>query len=299
MSGVIVEVSARAFAIPFECPCCGAAPDSELTIAPPAGANQGAERPARGLEFPYCRSCIAHVTAWTAAGTTASGVAFLGIVAGVIAGAFIGIAIGAVVAGASIPLAMAIAARRRARAQAACGPACASPGTAVRYLGTSGGVRAFSFESPTYTARFAEQNAAVLTGVGADLRRLVEGHRVARLVVPTPAAPVTVVSAPLTVDEWIGRLEAAPGRVARRSILPRALEATPEPDQRARLIAAASRLEIAPVLAQIDERSSAAVQRRQLEAAISDASADNLIDELRDHVVHELEARLRALTRTP
>ncbi|HET7504956.1 MAG TPA: hypothetical protein VFK02_28225 [Kofleriaceae bacterium] len=295
MSGVIVEVSARVFAIPLECPCCGAAPDSELTIAPRPGASQAGEQPARGLEFPYCQSCKAHVTAWASASSTASGVAFLGILAGVVTGAFTRVAIGAVVAGGSIPFAMAIAARRRARARSACGPACASPDTAVTYLGTSGGVRAFSFESPTYTARFAEQNTAVLTNVGPELRRLIEGHRVARLVVPTPAAPVTVVAAPLTVDEWIGRLDAAPGRIARRSTLARALEATPEPDERARLLTAASRLEVAPVVDQLDERSSVAARRRLLEAAIADARADNLIDELRDHVVRELEARLRAI----
>jgi hypothetical protein len=49
------------------------------------------------------------------------------------------------------------------------------------------------------------------------------------------------------------------------------------------------------VLAQLDDRSSAAARRRQLEAAIAHARADNLSDELRDAVLRELEARLRAL----
>jgi hypothetical protein len=296
MSGVIVEVSARAFAIPFECPCCGAAPDGELTIAPPrTAASRDGDDPARGLEFPYCRRCVAHATAWSAASTTASGVALLGIAAGAVVAVAARVAIGVAVAAASIPVAMAVGARRRARAKAAVGPACASPGTAVTYLGMSGGVRAFSFESPTYTARFAEQNAAALTRVGAELRALLEGHRIARLVVPTPAAPATIVSAPPTVAEWIVRLEAAAGRVARRTTLARALEVAHDPEDRDRLIAAATRLELAPVLAQLDDRSSAAARRRQLEAAIAHARADNLGDELRDAVLRELEARLRAL----
>jgi hypothetical protein len=296
MSGVIVEVSARAFAIPFECPCCGAAPDSELTIAPPrTGTNRDGDDPARGLEFPYCRRCAAHATAWSAASTAASGVALLGIAAGAVVAVAARVAIGVAVVGCSIPIALAVGARRRARAKAALGPACASPGTAVTYLGASGGVRAFSFESPTYTARFAEQNAAALTKVSAELRALIEGHRIARLVVPTPAAPVTVVSAPPSAAEWIARLEAQTGRVARRNTFARALEVAHEPDDRNRLIAAASRLELAPVLAQLDDRSSTAARRRQLEVAIAHARADNLIDELRDAVLRELEARLRAL----
>jgi len=296
MSGVIVEVSARAFAIPFECPCCGAAPDSELTIAPPrAAASRDGDDAARGLEFPYCRRCAGHATAWAAAGATASAVALVGIAAGAVVAVAARLAIGVAVVAGSIPLAMAIGARRRARARAALGPACASPGIAVSYLGAAGGVRAFSFESPTYTARFAEQNAAALTKVSAQLRSLIEGHRIARLVVPTPAAPVTVVSAPPTAAEWVARLEAATGRVARRNTLARALEVAHEPGDRDRLIAAATRLELAPVLDQLDDRSSTAARRRQLAAGIAHVRADNLSDELRDAVLRELEARLRAL----
>jgi hypothetical protein len=68
-----------------------------------------------------------------------------------------------------------------------------------------------------------------------------------------------------------------------------------EPDDRRRLLAAACRLELAPVLDRIDDRSSAAARRGQLEAAIADARADNLSDELRDAVVRELEERLAAV----
>ena len=102
-------------------------------------------------------------------------------------------------------------------------------------------------------------------------------------------------SAPPSAAESIARLEAQAGRVARRNTLARALEVAHEPEDRDRLIAAASRLELAPVLDQLDDRSSAAVRRRQLEAAIADVRADNLTDELRDAVLRDLETRLRAL----
>ena len=296
MSGVIVEVSSRTFTIPFECPCCGAAPDSELTVAPSRqGASRVADEVARGVEFPYCRACVAHASAWSDASTTASGVALLGIAAGVVVAAAARLALGLVVIGCAIPLAMAIGASRRARAKAGRGPACASPGAAVSYLGGAGGTRRFTFASPTYTARFAEQNADQLINVSAELRTLVEGHRVARLVVPTPATPVTVVSAPPTLLQWVAKLEAAPGRAARRNTLQRALEVAHDGAERRPLIAAACRLELADLLDEMDERSSLAGRRRQLEAAIAHVRADNLADELRDAVLHELEARLRAL----
>jgi hypothetical protein len=294
-SGVIVELSARSFAIPFECPCCGAPPDGELTIAPRAGASRGTDEMA-GVEFPFCQRCIAHATAWSDASTTASGIAVLGIATGVAVALAGRIAIGIAVAGAAIPLAMTVGALRRARARASCGPACASPGTAVAYVGGAGGARVFSFASPTYTARFAEHNAGVLSNASPKLRALIDGHRVARLMVPTPAAPATTVGRPPTIDDWLARLEAQTGRVARRNTLSRALEVVHEPDDRRRVVATACRLELARVLDRIDERSSAAARRQQLGAAIAQVRADNLDDELRGAMLQELESRLRALT---
>ena len=267
MSGILVEVSGRTFSIPFECPCCGAAPDGELTVAPPRD-HRSDDDPPRGVDFPYCRACLEHATAWSRAGAAASSVMFVGVAAGATVAVFTRVVVGLAVVGCAIPIAMAVGRSRRARARASLGPACAAPGNAVAYLGAPGSVRRFSFESPTYTARFAELNAAQLHNASPQLRTLVEGHRIARLVVPTPAAAVTVVAPPPTVADWQVRLEAAPGRVARRNILARALEVVHEPDDRERLIGAASRLGLAPMLDRIDDRSSAAARRNQLEARL-------------------------------
>lgn len=296
MSGVTVEISTRTFAIPYECPCCGAAPDGEITVAlPRAVASRAADDIARTLAFPYCRPCLEHANAWSDAGTTASAIVLAGIAAGVVAGIAARLAFGFAVIACAIPLAMAVGGSRRSRARAGCGPACASPGPAVAYLGGSGSARTFAFESPTYTARFAEQNADRLSNPSAQLRALLEGHRVARLVVPTPAAPVTVISPPPTVADWIARLEAAPGRVARRNTLARALDVAHELADRHRLLASACQLELADLLARLDDRSSVAARRGQLEAAIAEVRADNLADELRDAMLRELEACVRAL----
>jgi hypothetical protein len=294
MSGVIVEVTGRTFAIPFECPCCGAAPDGELTVPPPRD-SRADDDPPRGVDFPYCRACVAHATAWSRASSAASAVMLVGIAAGATVAAFTRVIVGFAVVGSAAAIALAVRRSRRAQARTSCGPACAAPGIAVAYLGAPSGVRMFSFASPTYTARFAEQNAAQLNNASPQLRKLVEGHRVARLVVPTPAAAVTIVAPPPTIADWLTRLDAAPGRVARRNMLSRALDLLHEPGDRERLITAAVRLELAPVLDRIDDRSSAAARRQQLEAAISDVRADNLSDDLRDAMLRELDARLRAL----
>jgi len=134
MSGVIVEVSGRTFAIPYECPCCGAAPDGELTIAPPPTAASRDDEP-RGVEFPYCRACAGHAAAWSRANGAASGVMLVGLGAGVMVAAAWRVALGLAVVGCAIPIALAVGRARRARARAGLGPACASPGNAVAYLG--------------------------------------------------------------------------------------------------------------------------------------------------------------------
>ena len=68
MSGVVIEVSARKFSIPFECPCCGAAADADLWVAATRTGKGAARETTRGLDFPYCARCIAHVAAWESAG---------------------------------------------------------------------------------------------------------------------------------------------------------------------------------------------------------------------------------------
>ncbi len=295
MSGAIVEIAGGAFAIPFECPCCGAAADSDLTVLPRSATGHVFDGPVPGIEFPYCSACVAHARLWSGASLEAANLGLIGIVVGGIVALASHIALGLIVAGTAIVIAMVVATRRRALGKARCGPACASPDIAVAYRGWSGGVTQLSFESPTYTARFAEQNAAELVNVSAALHALLEAHRIARLVVPTPAAAVSVVAAPPTVAEWIAMFEDAPSRFARRHRLQYALDVFHEPEDRDRLIASACRLELAPVLDKLEPRSSLTARRRQLEAAISQFRGGNLGRELRDAVVRELDAQLRAL----
>jgi hypothetical protein len=292
---VLVEVSARRFVIPFECPCCGAAPDAEMAIHLTRSAGRRvATESALALAFPYCQRCVAHVTAWEASGTIVVAVLLGGIIAGVIAGIATHFLVGLGVFAAAIPVAWLMTQARRGRAKASCGPSCACPGRALVYLGWSGSDSAFTFESHTYAARFAEQNPTVLSNASTSLKRLLEGHRVARLAVPTPATAVLTVPPPATLQDWIGRIEACKGAVSRRNILQRALDGLHEKHDRQEVIAAAMRLEVAPVLDEVDGLTSIAAKGR-LQRAIDGFRADNIPEELQTAVLRELDTRWRKL----
>jgi hypothetical protein len=284
MRGVTVEVSARKFAIPFECPCCGAAPDAEITLS--TGST-------RGLVFPYCEACVAHVIAWESAGVPSAAAMLLGIIAAIVVGLAMGGLYGALVVAVAIPIALVIAKMMRGRAMARCKEACAGPGRAIAYLGWDGNASKFQFESPTYTARFAEQNQPRLVGVTSQLRKLIDGYRIARLQVPTPVVAVNAVGAPLSADAWIARLDEG-GIAARRHTLQRALEAIHDPGERGRVIDVAAAQEASSLFKSID-RLDPQEQRTQLEQALIDLRLDNLPDELEEAVARLLEDRLRNL----
>jgi len=287
MSGVIVEVSARRFAVPYECPCCGANPDAELWVPAPRGPTGG--RSARGLVFPYCKACLAHVERWDTAGLLSAGIMVAAIAAALVVALLTTWLFGLLVVAGAAPVAYLLAQSRRAAAKAACGPSCAGPARAVAYLGWSGNASAFSFASLTYTARFAEQNAN-LVNVSGQLRRLVEGHKIARTAAPTPAAAAEAVPAPMSVREWVARIESARLRTARRHWLQRALDVFHEQAERDELVRAACKLELAPVHAKLEKLATPAQKRDYLREVMEEVQADNIPQVLQDAELRELEA---------
>ncbi len=287
---MIVEVSSRRFAIPLECPCCGAATESETRIGVTRTAGKRVDDE-RGLDFPYCARCLAHVAAWETAGVGSAGVMLVGIVAAVALAILTRVWIGLAAFALVIPIAALLRQSRRSAAKASCGPSCASPGKALAYLGWSGNERTFSFESPTYAARFGEQNQKHLVNVSPQLTKILEGLRIARLTVPTPAAANLVVPPPASLAAWIARIESQPGPVARRSALQRGLDAMADPAARRELVAAACRLELAPVLAKVDA-ANPGVRKQLLLQAIAEISGDNILEELQTAELRELEGRL-------
>jgi hypothetical protein len=287
MAAVTVELAARKFTLPFECPCCGAPPDAELRVT--------SNTTGQALEFPYCARCIAHLRRWEQSGVASAGIMVLvitGAIGAAISGAFLVAAI-IFVAGASLAWWLRVA--RRASAKAACGESCATPGHAVTYLGWSGATSGFVFASPTFAARFAEANQNLLAAETAQLRKLLDGYRKARLAVPTPAVAAGVAPPPLTAADWQRRIESTQGKVARRIALQRALEFISDPHKRRELIHTLARIELAPLLDKLQHLSSPAAKRDLLAATIEAIKADNIPDELQAAELEKLEARLAEL----
>jgi hypothetical protein len=285
-AGIVVEVNARRFAVPYECPCCGAVPDAELSIPlTPDRARPASPETAHELGFPYCKKCIVHVARWDSIKNVETAIKVLGLLAGIVLGLTVHWGVGVGAFAVAVAASLLIGRASRAKATAACGESCATPGIAVHYLGWSGNASAFNFDSHVYAARFAEQNTSKLGNVDPVLRKVLEGHKLARLAVPTPAAAVRTVPAAATVADWLDRIQTAPGRVARLDWLARSLDAFPEGADRRALVDAAAKLELAAISAD---------QPQQVQKAIIAARADNIPEELRDEVVRQLEARLKS-----
>ena len=284
---MIVEVSARKFGIPFECPCCGATPETDLRVV--------ARATGQGLDVPYCRRCVAHVRKHEGSGVPSAALMVIGIVVVFVLAAVETWWVGVLTFIAVAVIAWFVRASARNAARAGCGESCAAPGIAVTYLGWSGGTSSFSFDSPTFAARFAEQNTAILSNPSPQLRKLLDGYRKARLAVPTPAVAAGVAPPPLTFPEWLARLESTEGTFARRVALGRALEMIEEAHQRRELLQMVARIELAPVLAQLQRVDSSVAKRDMLQRALDEVRGENISEELEAVQVEQLQARLDEL----
>lgn len=301
MGGVIVEVSARKFSVPFVCVCCSGAPTTEMAASSTRRSGKRVVRETtKSLGFPYCQPCYDHVIKWQAAGGLAYFILALGLIGGIVVGFAAQFAAGLITYVASFPVALIVASRWRHAARAGCGPNCATPDTSVAYLGWSGSVSSFEFRSEKYAARFGAGNARNLINVRPSLRQLIEQESSRpRKSVQASAHTVPSVarspSAESDVLDWISRIEGIKGPVARRNALERALREIPEGPSRDELLLAASRIEIAAVLDKVDSLVSVAAKRRHLHKAITDVQADNIPDELQAEELRQLEEKLQSV----
>lgn len=279
MRGVVVEISAQRFGIPFECTCCGAPPTSEVRVGE------------RALLFPYCTRCVTHVQAWDRAGIASAFAMVITIVAAAVAAFTAGMlaALAVFVVGASAAWFVRMSRHKAATAQR--GASCSATGIAI----TAHGPTSFTFESPTFAARFAEENKAQLANPSAQLQRLLDGYHRARLAVPTPAVATGTAPPPMDARGWLARLESTEGTLARRVQLGRALEMIEEAHQRRELVQLVARRELAPILDRVARESTTAGKRQLLESALARVRNDNLSEELQAAEAKELEARLAEL----
>jgi hypothetical protein len=287
----IVEISGRRFDVPLDCPCCGATPDTEISVGLARNNRDRAADSATSVDFPYCRFCVAHVTRWESGGVVMSGLIVIAILVLIAAAIASELALGVGVCLAIVMLALVAGISRRNEARRACRPSCGAVGRSVAYLGWSGTASGFAFQSIAYGAKFAEQNAARLVD-DPRIKKLLQHYKLARIAVPTPAAAVTVIPPPLGVGEWVARLAATSTRVARRSALAIALESLPEPREREQVVRSVCAIELASVLAPLDRLASTTAKRRHLRAAIHHIRRDNVPEPLQQALLHELEQRL-------
>jgi hypothetical protein len=285
-----VEVAARTFALPMDCPCCGATPDTEITVPIARRAReQVAADSAKSIDVPYCRDCVHHVASWDSAGVLSAGLSVLGIGAGVAIAVASSYVLGGATIAAAILVALALSATRRSQARHACRESCSSPHLAVEYLGWTGIASRFTFESISYAAKFAEQNSPKLVE-DQRVRKLLERYKLARIAVPTPAAAIQAIPPPPDAAQWMARLAATPGRVARRADLMRALEVLEQARDRNGVLLSVAAIELATLMAPIDKVHGAA-RERMLAAAVAHVRADNLPEELREVLLRDLEAK--------
>jgi hypothetical protein len=176
-------------------------------------------------------------------------------------------------------------------------PSCACPEVAVAYLGWSGTVSSFAFDSDAYATQFARDNRSKLVNVSMELRQLLEQSAVPRIQAAQRSAPAQLPAPEVDhrVLDWIAKIEDFKGVEARRNALQRALAEVHEPRARYDLLSAAGRIEVSATLDKIDSLSTNAAKRRHLQKAIDDLRASHLPHELQAQHIGELEARLRAL----
>lgn len=290
----IIEISGKVFAVPLDCPCCGAEPDTEIAVALARQARDRAADSATSVDFPYCRFCVAHASRWESAGIVVSGLTVIGFLALIIGAIASEPLLGVGVLVTLVLIGVAAATSRRNQARRACRPSCGSVGKAVEYLGWSGTASGFGFQSSVYGAKFAEQNSAHLVD-DPRIRTLLHHYKLARIAVPTPAAAISVIPPPLTVGEWVARLAATPTRVARRAQLAAAVEMLADSREREQLVRSVCAIELAALLAPLERLASPAAKRRHLREVIEQIRRDNIPLPLQQPLLHELQQRMSKL----
>lgn len=275
---LVVQVGSRTFEYPSDCPCCGFQADDELEVPVAPGSSTVSPDSAQRLLFPYCRRCILHVRLADRARSISAALLVASLVASILLGVTEGLLIGGYTFLVGIAFAMGLGTILMSAAKRRCSPECAAVERAVTFHGWSGSKSSFSFASPSYTARFADQNLAKLVDTGERLSRLLESHASPR--------EVPVATLPLTRDAWSIHFATQRGRLGRRKALVRALRTTYDPYERSALTALVADIELDDLLGRPDP---GARQQRALRA-IEQVRSDNLPDELREMLLRQLRS---------
>ena len=193
-----------------------------------------------------------------------------------------------------------------------CGPNCCSAGPAVAYLGWDGSVQSFSFVSTLFAFEFMLANRGRVLNVPYQVQAELERYAASKMSAqaskrsaspvgangPASRAAPDVADEGRLVSEALEKIEKAKGPAARRNALNAAMGRIRSPEQRARLLKEAARLEVHAVLDKVDSLKSPAAKRRHIEAALAQIRSDPVPDELQAQEIAWLENALRELDQT-
>jgi hypothetical protein len=166
---VKVDVSGAILSFPVECACCGASPDSDLTIsARRSWGKRVIHTEARAWEIPYCTSCLEHVRRSRDAGTFARAATVMSLGAAALVGYLEAVYWGIGVAVGLIALTIFIYGRLLKRAESHSGHGCVGLDQAISYGGWSGSLHSFEITSSKFARDFMLINERRLVNLSAQ-----------------------------------------------------------------------------------------------------------------------------------
>ncbi len=161
-----VDVSGYKFTFPYQCACCGSAPQTTLTAsASRSTGKRVVHTSSKSWDFPYCAGCIEHVRTARQAGKTRDysiGASVLGTIALFFSPLYFYSIIVAIV---GIPIGFYVYKKQMVSARCMCGLACVAVQSAVTYYGWQGTCHMFDIASPSYALVFMVANQSKLVNV--------------------------------------------------------------------------------------------------------------------------------------
>jgi hypothetical protein len=168
-----VDVSGQRFVFPSECACCGATPDSALTIS--ASRSRGSKvvhTETKSWDVPYCTDCIEHLRASQAAGSFARLFTFLSVLLGVLIGFGVNPYLGAAIGILAVVGTVMVYGKKRDQARAECDANCVNVDAAIAYLGWYGTLHKFEIGSQQFACDFMTANQNKLVNLSSEARSL-------------------------------------------------------------------------------------------------------------------------------
>jgi hypothetical protein len=164
-----VAVSGNIFSFPPECPCCGATPDTTLSVSASRPSRERQPRAeTRVWDIPYCVRCISHMNAYEKLRPLARILTVLSIFLGMIVALTYGLYWGLGAGILSLAATLGIFAAWRKHVQSLRSPDCAGSGCAIAYIGWEASVHEFEIGSQRFAKVFLAANRKKLINLSPE-----------------------------------------------------------------------------------------------------------------------------------